>query len=87
VFLPGFRVDARWDGDGLPGAAGLGVRRGLQDLRAVAVQGHGRGAQGAAEDWSAPASLEGETSGKDVRHGIWDEAPAGAAGKGRADGV
>jgi predicted amidohydrolase YtcJ len=37
--------------------------------------------------WSAPASLEGETSGKDVSRGIWEEVPAGAAGTSGADGV
>jgi hypothetical protein len=38
-------------------------------------------------DWTTPASLEGETSGKDVTRGIWEEAPAGAAGTSGADGV
>jgi hypothetical protein len=38
-------------------------------------------------EWTTPASLEGETSGKDVTRGIWEEAPAGAAGTSGADGV
>src|SRR6185437_9096091 len=40
MFLRGLGEHLRRDGDRLLRAAGLGVLRGLQDLRAVPVQGH-----------------------------------------------
>src|SRR5947207_166091 len=42
-------ADAGRDGDGLLGAAGRGMLRGLQDLRPVPVQEHRRGAERAAD--------------------------------------
>jgi hypothetical protein len=49
VFLRGLGQHVRGNGDRLLGAAGLGVLQGLQDLRAVPVQGHRRGAERAAD--------------------------------------
>src|SRR5262249_29446087 len=49
VFLRGLGEHVRGDGDGLLGAAGLGVLRELQDLGPVPVQGHRGGAQRAAD--------------------------------------
>src|SRR6266487_1683652 len=40
VYLPGFRVDLGRDGDGLLGAAGLGMVWRGEDLGPAAVQGH-----------------------------------------------
>jgi hypothetical protein len=49
VFLCGLGEHVRRDGDGLLGAAGLGVFRGLEDLGPVPVQGHRGGAERAAD--------------------------------------
>ncbi len=49
VFLRGLGEHVRRDGDRLLGAAGLGMFGGLQDLRAVPVQRHRRGAERAAD--------------------------------------
>jgi len=49
VFLRGFRIHFGRDGEGLLGAAGLRVLRGLQDLGPVPVQPHRGGPQRAAD--------------------------------------
>jgi hypothetical protein len=49
VFLRGFRGDLGRDGEGLAGAAGGRVFRGLEDLGPVPVQGHRGGPERAAD--------------------------------------